>query len=140
MVDATGRFVAFGESVPVMQIGSDFVQSAGLPVGFATYTASAFVFYHTQANCAGPRLMFSFDAFQPAMLIINNTGYYPGGPLTPQNVVSQEKFLDGEDITRPSAHCGAVNPPFEAPVWFGPVKTVDINSLGFVPPFSVQLE
>jgi hypothetical protein len=64
----------------------------------------------------------------------------PGWSLTPEAVVSQEKFLDGEDITRPSTHCGAVNPPFEALVWFGPVKTVDINSLGFVPPFSVQLE
>ena len=141
IVDATGRFVANASALPVMQIGSDFVQPVfGTPTGFDAYTASAFVFYHTQASCAGPRLMSSFDPFQPVMPSINNTGYYPAGPLTQQTVVSQENFLDGEDITKPSTHCGAVNPPFLAPVWFGTVKTIDLNSLGFVPPFSYQLE
>ena len=140
ILDATGRFMAYAGAIPVMQIGSDFVRVVGLPVGFDNFASSHFVFYHTQANCAGPRLMFSFDALQPDMSGFNDTGYYPGGPLTQQTVVSQENFLDGEDIAKPSAHCGAVNPPFLAPVWFGPVKTVDINSLGFVPPFSLQLE
>ena len=70
----------------------------------------------------------------------NNTGYYPAGPLTHQTAVSQENFLDGEDISKPAAHCGAVDPTFVANVWFGTVKTVDLNSLGFVPPFSNRLE
>lgn len=141
IIDATGRFVAYSAWWPVMQIGSDFVRPIfGVPTGFDAYTASDFVFYHTQADCAGPRLMSSFDPFQPDMPSINNTGYYPAGPLTQQTVLSQENFLDGEDITQPSAHCGAVNPPFLAPVWFGTVKTINLNSLGFVAPFSYQLE
>jgi hypothetical protein len=84
--------------------------------------------------------MFSFDPLQPDMPSINNTGYYPSGPLTQPTVVSQETFLEGEDVSKPSTHCGAANPPFNATVWYGPVKTVDLNSLGFVPPFSKQLE
>ena len=141
IVDATGRFVAYSADLPVMQIGSDFVRPIfGVPTGFDAYAASEFVFYHTQYSCAGPRLMSSFEPFQPDMLSINNTGYYPAGPLTSQTVVSQENFLDGEDVSKPSAHCGAVNPPFVGPVWFGLVKTVDLSSLGFVAPFSYQLE
>jgi hypothetical protein len=140
IVDATGRFVAYAGALPVMQIGSDFVRpNFGLPTGFSPWSAANFVFFHTQANCAGPRLMFSFDALQPDMLSIDNTGYYPAGPLTHQNVVSQENFLDGEDISKPSTHCGAANPP-NATVLYGTLKTIDLNSLGFVPPFSLQLE
>jgi hypothetical protein len=141
IVDATGRFAAYAGSLPVMQIGSDFVRpDLAVPSGFGDSTASAFVFYHTQANCAGPRLMASFDPFQPDMRSINNTGYYPGGPLTQQTPVSQENFLDDEDVSKPSMRCGAVNPPFLAAAWFGLVKTVSLTSLGFVPPFSYQLE
>jgi hypothetical protein len=141
IVDGTGRFVANnGAEVPIMQIGSDFTSPIfGPPTGFSPYTASGFHFYHTQANCAGARLMVGFEPFYGTLLSINNTGYYPTSPLTAQAVVSEEDFLDGEDITKPSVHCGSPT-DLPVPAYFGAVKTVDLNSLGFVPPFSYQLK
>jgi hypothetical protein len=112
----------------------------GVPTGFAPYTAANIGFYHAQANCAGPRLMVSFQPFMGTMIEVNNTGYYPTSPLTQQTALSEETFLDGEDITKPSAHCGPPTDVPGPPTYFGVVKTVDLNSLGFVPPFSYQLE
>jgi hypothetical protein len=142
IVDGTGRFVAYNApETPVMQIGTDFVEPIiGPPTGFAPYTAPEIGFYHTQANCAGPRLMVSWQPFMGTMIDINNTGYYPTSPLTVQTVVSEETFLEGEDVTKPSAHCGSPSNLPGPPAYFGVVKTVDLNSLGFVPPFSYQLE
>jgi hypothetical protein len=143
IVDSTGKFIAAAVYMDYMQIGSDFVEIFPLAypeqpdvTGFDSLDVSGFSFYHVQADCAGPRLLLSYDPFFGTLLVYNNIGYYPGGPLIPQNVQSVENFLPGEDITQPSAHCSTQNvPPLSPLAVYGTVKTVNMSSFGFVPPF-----
>jgi hypothetical protein len=60
--------------------------------------------------------------------------------LTAQTVLSVENFLDGEDVAQPSTHCSTTNLPISSLSVYGPVKTVDMNTFGFVPPFYFALE
>ena len=63
------------------------------------------------------------------MIDINKRRYYPISPLTVQIVVSEETFREGEDVTKPSIHCGApINLP--VPTYFGVVKTVLTTAVG----------
>jgi hypothetical protein len=143
IVDSTGKFIASAVYMDYMQIGSDFVTLAPLAYpeqpgvsGFYSMDSSGFSFYHVAADCAGPRLLLGYDPFFGTLLIQNNIGYYPGGPLSPQTVQSVENFLLGEDITQPSAHCSTQNVPPPSPLAvYGTVKTLNMSSFGFVPPF-----
>jgi hypothetical protein len=140
VVDATGRFVASAPGHDYMQLNGDIVTADVISSGFFQDDSASAVFYHEAANCAGPRLLSSFDPLSPTMNIYNNIGYYAGEPLIVRTIRSVETFLEGEDVTKPSTHCA---PPVNTPPpddLFGPVKTVDINSLGFVPPFTFRLE
>jgi hypothetical protein len=140
MVDATGKFVAYDAFTPIAQYGNDFVEPNIDSAGFFQVPESQLVFYHVAADCSGPRLMLGAGPFLGSMTVTTaNVGYYAGGPLTIQTVASQETFLPGEDVSQPSMHCG---PPTDlpAPGYFGPERTLDINSLGLVPPFTFQLE
>jgi hypothetical protein len=140
LVDSLGNFVAYHVDSAIAQYGPDFVQINWSPTGFFPAPSSEFMFYHVDSGCAGPRLMLSSDDFTTPMFVTTgNVGYYGGTPPTPQTVASEETFLDGEDVSQPSAHCGApTNLP--VPAYFGPVKTIDLNSLGLVPPFIEQLQ
>ena len=110
------------------------------PAGFFPAPSSEFVFYHVAYSCAGPRLVLSYDNFTSPMIVsTGNVGYYGGTPGTQLTVASEETFLDGEDVSQPSGHCGAPT-DLPVPAYFGPVKTIDINSLGLVPPFIEQLQ
>ena len=147
IIDSTGKFVASAVYLNYMQIGSDFVsfgpltQLGGPPAtAFPTSDSSGLVFYHVAANCAGPRLILSYDALIGPLVIHNNNGYYPGGPLTAQTVQSVENFLDGEDVSQPSTHCSTTNLPISSLSVYGPVETVDMSTFGFVPPFYFALE
>jgi hypothetical protein len=146
LVDSTGKFVASAVYLYYMQIGSDFVSAdiipSGLdvPSGFFQDDAGGFTFYHAAANCAGPRLMLSYDPFIAPMTVQNNIGYYAGAPLTAITVQSVENIASGQDITQPSANCSTSDLPTSPLARYGPVKTVNINSLGLVPPFYFALE
>jgi hypothetical protein len=143
IVDSTGKFIASAVYVDYMQIGSDFVAIFPLAypetvgtTGFYNEDSVGFNFYHVAAGCAGPRLVIGDDAFFGPLLVQNNIGYYPTGPLIPQTVQSVENFLTGEDITQPSAHCSTANlPPLSPLTVYGTLKTVNMSSFGFVPPF-----
>jgi hypothetical protein len=147
VVDSTGKFVASAVYDDYMQIGSDFV-SLGLlvlpevssPTGFVESDAGGFNFYHVAANCAGPRLMLSYDSFIGTLVIKNNIGYYPTGPYIAQTVQSVENFLTGEDVSQPSAHCSSQALPISSLSVYGALKTVNMSSFGFVPPFYFALE
>ena len=140
LVDSRGNFVAYHANPAIAQYGPDFVQINWSPAGFFPAPSSEFVFYHVDYSCAGPRLVLSYTDFtSPMTVTTGNVGYYGGTPGTQLTVASEETFLDGEDVSKPSAHCGApANLP--VPAFFGPVKTIDLNSLGLVPPFIEQLQ
>jgi Collagen triple helix repeat (20 copies) len=142
IVDSTGKFIASAVYYDYMQIGSDFVSLGILAYpeqpdtgGFYSEDSSGFNFYHVAAGCAGPRLVLSYDPFFGPLLVQNNIGYYPGGPLTPQAVQSVENFLTGEDVTQPSTHCSTSGLPISTLSVYGALKTVNMSSFGFVPPF-----
>ena len=139
MVDSAGKFVAYDAWVPIAQYGNDFAQINVESTGFFQIGTTGVVFYHVAANCSGPRLMQSTEPFWAPMTVASNVGYFAGGPLSIQTVTSQETFLDGEDVSQPSTHCGPAT-DLPIPGYYGPVRTVDINSLGLVPPFIFQLE
>ena len=140
LVDSTGKFVAYDDGTAVAQYGNDFVQLNVDSAGFFPVPSSQFVFYHLAADCSDPRLMLGTEPFWTMMIVsLDNVGYFAGGPLTVQTAASQETFLDGENISQPSVHCGPAT-DLPVPGYYGPVRTVDINSLGLVPPFTVQLE
>jgi hypothetical protein len=143
IVDSTGKFIASAVYYDYMQIGSDFVAIFPLAypegpgtTGFYNEDSVGFNFYHVEAGCAGPRLMVGYDPIFGNFLVQNNIGYYAGGPLLPETVQSVENFLTGEDITQPSTHCSTANLPPESPLTvYGTLKTVNMSSFGFVPPF-----
>jgi Collagen triple helix repeat (20 copies) len=147
VVDSAGKFVASAVYDDYMQIGNDFV-SLGLlvlpevssPTGFVESDAGGFNFYHVAANCAGPRLVLGYDSFIGPLLVQNNIGYYPTGPLIAQTVQSVENFLSGEDVSQPSAHCSSSNLPISSLSVYGALKTVNMSSFGLVPPFYFALE
>lgn len=144
IVDSTGKFVAYHGWLEIAQYGSDFVQlnlSPATATGFDPESASTFIFYHAAFSCAGPRLMMSnSDLLGPMQVSTANIGYYPAAPFTQPTVQSAETFLDGEDVSQPSTHCGAPGPLPGPPLYWGVVKTLDTNSLGLVPPFVDTLE
>jgi hypothetical protein len=140
IVDSVGHFVAYHANLAIAQYGPDFVQINWEPAGFAQAPSSEFTFFHVASSCAGPRLMLSSDDFTTPMIVTTgNLGYYGGSPPTQLTVASEETFLDGEDVSQPSVHCGAPT-DLPVPAYFGPVKTIDLNSLGLVPPFIEQLQ
>ena len=103
--------------------------------GFQPYDTSLFTFIHTSTDCSGPRYLAS-DNFASRLFIFGTTGYYAATAGMELLSYSYETFPTGADITQPG-HCVSVSTPASFP--YGPVQTIDMNTLGLVPPFSLEI-
>lgn len=138
VVDANGKFVAFVFGNAFMKLnGMTFNVGNSLTLqGIIGTDTSSLTFFHTKPDCSDQRLFETFPELPPNMLIVNTSGWYAVSP-TIQNVVAEETFGSGADLSKPG-NC-QVDFPFGLPDLVGPAASIDLNSQGWVPPFTSQL-
>jgi Collagen triple helix repeat (20 copies) len=136
VVDANGKFVAFVFGNAFMKLnGMTFnVGNPLTPQGIIGTDTSSLTFFHTKPDCSDQRLFETFQELPPNMLVVNTSGWYAVSP-TMQNVVAGEFFGPGADLSKPGRCL------FEGsfPDLVGPAASIDLNSQGWVPPFTSQL-
>ena len=103
--------------------------------GFLPYDTSLFIFNHLSTDCSGPRYL-PTGTFASSLWIFGTTGYYAATAGTQPLSSSYEQFQTGADITQPG-QCVSIPTPVPSPI--GLAQTIDMNTLGFVPPFSLEI-
>jgi hypothetical protein len=119
----------------VMKIGGHSVLITAAISGIQAYDASRFFFYHTSADCSGTRYFIPGNLPDPAYIDNNNLLYYTASAGQSLLVSSYESFASGSSVSQPGT-CNTNFTPQTFPL--APVLTFDLNTLGLVPPFSVQ--
>ena len=104
--------------------------------GFAPYDTSFFTFDYLSDDCSGPRYLPS-DYFTSDLWVFGNTVYYAATAGTFMAVHSREEFPTGADITQPGQCISTPTSNSTTPI--GLMRTIDMRTFGFVPPFSVQI-
>jgi hypothetical protein len=137
VVDANGKFVAFVFGNVFMKLnGMTFNVGNALTLqgGILGTDTSSLTFLHTKPDCSDPRLFETFPELPPNMLVVNTSGWYAVAP-TMQTVVAGEFFGPGADLSKPG-NCMSEG---SFPDLVGPAASIDLNSQGWVTPFSSQL-
>lgn len=104
--------------------------------GFLPYDTSLFTWDHISTDCSGPRYL-PTNAFTSSLWVFGNTGYYGATAGTFIVVHSFEQYQTGADITQPGQCTSTGIGPPASPI--GLMETIDMSTLGFVPPFSLQI-
>jgi hypothetical protein len=104
--------------------------------GFVPYDTSLFTWDYLSADCSGPKYL-PTDYFTSQLWVFGNTGYYAATAGTLMPVSSFEEFPTGADITQPGQCISGGASPVSSPI--GLMRTIDMSTFGFVPPFSVQI-
>lgn len=145
LLDAKGKFVAvpsFGFYNYYMLLNGQIVNADFVPSGFAQIEISQLFFVHATGDCTGQRYWSSGGGIGAltvqTMSVFGTTGYTQGLPLQTIVINSVEQFAPGDDISKKASGCILLNG--YPPTPYGPLATVDINSLGFTPPFSMHFQ
>jgi hypothetical protein len=96
-------------------------------------TGTNVTFGHTTSDCSGTRYFINGQLDSPTGVSSANVLYYPPGPYTQMTFYSQEFFFSNQDISQLGT-CNSQPSGFSSPA--SPVATFDLNTLGFVAPFS----
>lgn len=111
---------------------------ADLPMsasGFFESPAQYFVFYHTEAGCAGTRYL-PADVLPVQAQINNDTAYFPNGSSGVLTIMSAETFAPGQSLADSGSCSDFSSYPYHFEV--GPLDGVALGPLALVPPFSIQ--
>lgn len=145
LLDANGKFVAvpsFGFYNYYMLLNGHIVNADFVPSGFAQVNITQLFFVHTTGDCTGQRYWSTGGGTSglpvQTMSVYGTTGYTQGLPLQTIVINSVEQFAPGDDPSKQASGCILLNGYSPAP--YGPLATLDINSLGFTPPFSMHFQ
>jgi hypothetical protein len=144
LLDANGKFVATSNAGYYLKVN-------GVQVGTLTFTHDGFAqaditqmfMLHTSTDCSGPRYWSNFtlsvSAWVPDFMVFNNIGYY-SNPTLQINAFSVEQFEVGDDPSKPASRCLVFLQGLGGPSLAGPLLTIDVNTLGLTPPFTLHFQ
>jgi hypothetical protein len=134
-----GAIMTIKSQTAILGIQSKFFGAGNnaQPIGFSIGGVESLQFFHLASDCTDARLF--IVAFPPVLVIYPSstaaqTLYYPLTTATLQPIGSIENFQSGQDPNQPGS-CTVFDGALEPVSAFG---TLDVTTLGFVPPFHLQ--